>query len=133
MGRERRHVNMSGELYCKSCSHWVHISNYTTREVWSDITPWEDIWFTDPDTGMIYGRPAGYCRKCASMATRPKHKREEYLAMLRQQDRDRIRLTGEPMPDSDFYRKKELEDLTSQQDLLDKEEAFRRLHKLPRD
>jgi hypothetical protein len=67
MGRAKRYVSITGELFCTICQRWVHIRNYRTREVLED-TRIDDIWFVQ-DNGRKFGRPDGYCRQCAGKKT----------------------------------------------------------------
>lgn len=64
MGRARRVINDNGELWCKVCERWRHISTYRTREVIPGFTRIEDIWYEE--NGKEYGRPDGYCKPCSS-------------------------------------------------------------------
>jgi hypothetical protein len=86
MGRRRRDVNDQGEVYCRSCDRWRHLSLYRTQEVLEGITPFADVWYEEG--GKLYGRPDGYCKACASAKSQGREKFDVYLGKIRLEQSD---------------------------------------------
>ena len=63
---------------------------YTTRPLLGGgLDDIRDIWYHDMKTHIEYGRPAGYCKPCASAAARGYTARARRIAEVRA-ERDRV-------------------------------------------